>query len=128
MNKTIIEEIPNRSDFLSLIQNKDRGLLIVKFTAEWCNPCKTIKSSVDDFFKYSPPEVICCDLDVDINFDIYAFMKSKKMVNGIPCILAYKPGNTTFVPDFYVSGTSKSELHTFFMNCSKKNESFLPQI
>jgi hypothetical protein len=32
-------------------------------------------------------------IDIDDNFEIYAFLKSKKMVNGVPVILCYKKGN-----------------------------------
>ena len=35
-----------------------------------------------------PENVICADIDIDENFDVYTFLKSKRMVNGIPAVLA----------------------------------------
>ena len=82
MSKQIISEIANREAFLILLQHNP-GLIVLKLGANWCGPCKTIQSVVHGFFASSPPEVVCGDIDVDISFDFYSFLKSKKMVNGI---------------------------------------------
>ena len=44
-------------------------------------------------------------------------MKSKKMVKGVPTILAYKKENKTFASDISVSGSNKDELIKFFKEC-----------
>ena len=89
MSKQVISEIQNREAFFLLLQNNP-GIIVLKLGAEWCGPCKNIKSAVHAFFASSPPEVVCGDIDVDKSFDFYSFLKSKKMVNGIPVILCYK--------------------------------------
>jgi hypothetical protein len=76
-----------------------------------------IEKSVDGFFASSPPEVICADIDVDKSFDFYSFLKSKKMVNGIPVILCYKKGNSTYIPDDIITGADPTGLHQFFTRC-----------
>lgn len=58
-------------------------------------------------------------VDVDECFDLYAYLKQKKMVSGIPVMLAYKAGNTTYAPDASVSGTDENELKYFFDTCLK---------
>ena len=78
-----------------------------------------IKKAVDAFFASSPPEVVCADIDVDQSFDFYSFLKSKKMVNGIPVLLCYKKGNTTYIPDDAIIGSDPSQLHLFFQRCGK---------
>jgi hypothetical protein len=65
----------------------------------------------------SPPDVVCADIDVDECFDVYSMLKSKKMVNGIPALLCYKKGNTTFIPDDMVTGAEPTALHAFFNRC-----------
>lgn len=118
MSKQIISEIENRGAFLTLLTHNP-GLIVLKLGAEWCGPCKTIKNAVHGFFATSPPEVVCCDIDVDKSFDFYSFLKSKKMVNGIPVLLCYKKGNSTYIPDDIVTGSNPQELHNFFTRCGK---------
>jgi len=118
MSKQIISEIANREAFFTLLKH-NTGLIILKLGAEWCGPCKTIKDVVHGFFACSPKEVICGDIDVDNSFDFYSFLKSKKMVNGIPVILCYKKGNTTFIPDDVVTGADPHLIHNFFSRCGK---------
>ena len=118
MSKQIIAEIPNREAFFHLLQH-NTGLIVIKLGATWCGPCKLIEKSVHGFFASSPPEVICADIDVDKCFDFYSFLKSKKMVNGIPALLCYKKGNNTFIPDDIVTGADAQGLHQFFTRCGK---------
>ena len=46
-----------------------------------------------------------------------AFLKSKKMVNGIPVLLCYKKNNSTYIPDDAITGSDPNELHQFFTRC-----------
>jgi thioredoxin-like negative regulator of GroEL len=118
MSKEVVSEIANRDAFFTLLRH-NQGLILLKLGAEWCGPCKTIKKSVDGFFASSPPEVICADIDVDKSFDFYSFLKAKKMVNGIPVILCYKKGNSTYIPDDVVTGSDATQIHQFFTRCGK---------
>jgi thioredoxin 1 len=116
MSKEVISEIPNRETFFHLLANNP-GLIIIKLGAEWCGPCKTIKPVVHGFFATSPPNVVCADIDVDKSFDFYSFLKSKKMVNGIPVMLCYKKGNKTYIPDDSITGSDPAQLDAFFRRC-----------
>lgn len=118
MSKKIISEIVNRDAFLTLLKHNP-GIIVLKLGAEWCGPCKTIKPAVNGFFASSPPEVVCADIDVDRSFDMYSFLKSKKMVNGIPAMLCYKKGNNTYIPDDMITGSDATQLHLFFTRCGK---------
>lgn len=116
IQKEIITEFQNRNEFLSLL-SVNQGIVIVDLNASWCGPCKKIQPIVDAFFASSPDNVICCSLDVDDNFDLYAFLKSKKMVNGIPALLCYVKGNVSYVPNLSHTGTNPAELDAFFRDC-----------
>jgi thioredoxin-like negative regulator of GroEL len=118
MSKQIISEIANRDAFFHLLQHNP-GLIVLKLGATWCQPCKLIEKPIHGFFASSPPEVVCGDIDVDKSFDFYSFLKSKKMVNGIPVILCYKKGNATYIPDDIVTGADPQGLHQFFTRCGK---------
>ena len=115
-NKKIISVFENRVDFFNLLK-VNPGLVIIKFGATWCGPCKKIKHVVDGFFATSPDNVICADVDVDESFDLYGFFKSKKMVNGIPVMLCYIKGNETFIPDDSITGIDPIALDAFFKRC-----------
>jgi thiol-disulfide isomerase/thioredoxin len=114
--KEIISEIADRNAFLHLLQ-LNPGLIVLKLGAEWCGPCKNIANVVHAFFASSPPDVVCGDIDVDQSFDFYGYLKSKKMVNGIPVMLCYKKGNINFIPDDSVTGADPVALDAFFKRC-----------
>jgi hypothetical protein len=61
--------------------------------------------------------VVCADIDVDESFDLYAHLKQKKMVNGIPVILMFKKGNVSYIPDDSVTGADPAALDAFFKRC-----------
>lgn len=75
-----------------LKQEKDKHI-VIKFGATWCGPCKKIESTLFDCFLDMPENVICFDLDVDDNFELFGKLKSKKAVNTIPVILYYNCKN-----------------------------------
>ena len=121
MEKCVITEL-TRNTFKELLENNP-GLIIIKLGATWCGPCKKIDPQLHNFFASSPPDVLCADIDVDVNFDFYAFMKSKKMCNGVPTILCYKKGNTTIAPTDGISGSNVQELDAFFKRCRQHLQS-----
>lgn len=96
-----------------------KEIIIIKFTASWCPPCKGIKPIVDDYLKKLPKAINYIEIDVDESIELYSFLKTKKMLNGIPAILAYCPGikDTPYVPDDSVLGGNKNEVANFFERC-----------
>jgi thiol-disulfide isomerase/thioredoxin len=116
--KTIITYFQSRTQFMRLLENNP-GLIIIKMGANWCGPCKKIKNIVDDFFALSPDDVICCEIDIDESYDVYSYLKNKKMVNGIPVILCYKKGNISYIPDDAITGSDSLQLDAFFKRCGQ---------
>jgi len=114
--KKVITSFESRQDFLNLLKSNP-GLIIIKFGAPWCKPCQKIAHIVDGFFATSPANVICADINVDENIDLYAFMKKMGMVNGIPAILMYKQNNISYTSDDSVSGADPRDLDAFFKRC-----------
>jgi thioredoxin 1 len=109
----ILTEIRDRNHFAELLQTNP-GLFIIKFGADWCGPCKKIEGLVQEWFSKTNDKVQCAIIDVDESFDIYAFLKSKKMVNGIPAILCYEKGNHNYVPNDVVIGADVQQVNAFF--------------
>ena len=109
----IITGFPSRNDFLQLLAG-DHPPIIVKFTAPWCAPCKRVDPIVKPFFKRNSSNMICCYLDIDENTDLYAFLKSKKMVRGVPTLLYYDINNHSFNPTNSISGADIQQVTQFF--------------
>jgi len=112
----IYYEIESISEFYNILQNNNSAV-VIKFGADWCVPCGKIKKHVDSWFEKlnnQRPDMELIYIDVDKSFEIYAFLKTKKMIQGIPAILAYYKGNISFAFDDSVSGTDEMAINTFF--------------
>lgn len=114
-NYKIIKFSGDRSDFEVVMKNNP-GILIFKFTAEWCVPCKKIKEYSYKKSNELPEYIKLLEVDVDESFDIYAFLKHKKMVNGIPVFLAYAK-DVNEAPVASVMGTNLPDIEEFFAKC-----------
>lgn len=119
MYKNMIETnvFKTRTDMLEVLKSNP-GVIIVKYGAEWCGPCKKIEEFVKKNMELMPTEKVrTIVIDIDDAIDAYAFLKSKKIVNGIPVILAYYKGNASYIPDDVVIGTNTDEIKAFFDSC-----------
>ena len=116
MSLPIIYNIENKNTFIQLLQSNP-GVLIIKFGAEWCGPCKIIEGQVKHHMMQMPDNIQCVVVDVDKSIEIYGFLKTKKMINGIPAILAYYSGNVNYIPDDVVVGADQSQVTMFFERC-----------
>lgn len=87
---------------------------VLKLTATWCGPCKQIAEYTRQASLRLPANVDLIECDVDESFDLYASLKQKKMVNGIPVFLFYKNGNATLISDLSVTGSNVKDLDAFF--------------
>ena len=120
MSKKKIYENITGEDVIKFRNNySPNNILIVKFTAEWCGPCKKIKDYCFRSFDLLPDNIICANIDVDEHLDLYATLKKKKMVNGIPALLAFYGGKTEewFIPDDSVVGADEKNIGLFFQRC-----------
>lgn len=95
----------------------NQGIIIIKMGAEWCAPCKRIEPLVNSWFKKMPNNVYCAIVDIDTCFELFGFLKKKRVVKGVPTLLAYYKDNTHYVPDDLTSGADEREVNDFFERC-----------
>ena len=90
------------------------GVFIMKLGAHWCGPCRQIEPLVNSAMDQAPDNVQCAVVDVDQAAEIYSFLKSKRMVGGIPVILLYYKDNMNYIPDDIVVGADPKQIAELF--------------
>ena len=126
MPQPIITDTISLQAFLELLKI-NQGIIIVKFGAEWCGPCKKVEQQVYAGFNQMPINVQPIIVDVDESFELYAFLKNKKMVRSIPTILSYEKGNVSYVPNDVVVVANVDEINAFFEECFNKASDLLAE-
>ena len=111
---------------LQYLQKNARGkVVVVKFGATWCKPCKVIKPTCDAWIRTaSSCNIIYADIDIDESMDLYMAFKSKKMVRGVPVLLAFdcsKQRDQWYIPDDSVEGGDIAAVEKFFQRVSVSN-------
>lgn len=102
-----------------LLSNAKDKIILIKFTAKWCGPCRITAPVVESLFASLPDNVIIFELDIDDpnNKPLYNTLKTKRMINGIPSFVAYY-GNLNhdfwYVPDVKFSGGNITMISNFF--------------
>tara|TARA_B100001093_G_scaffold520498_1_gene616854 strand:- start:8710 stop:9135 length:426 start_codon:yes stop_codon:yes gene_type:complete len=118
--KNIFNELTVESlnELLQTYSNTNNHI-IIKLGATWCGPCQKIKNLCNNLFIDLPDNVICYDLDIDDNFELYGAFRTKKMVKGIPAIFHYNckmHRDNWFICDKFVSGSDISSIVELFTN------------
>jgi putative thioredoxin len=119
-NKQIITAITAR-DFQQLQGKAAGALIVIKFGAEWCKPCKLIKSTWEEWVQGCNANIIYADIDIDESMDLYMAFKSKKMIKGVPTIMAFdmrKSRDQWYIPDDSVIGGDIGAVSAFLQRCS----------
>ncbi len=118
-NKQIIAEM-TPTQLQQLQTGLSNSVIIIKFGAEWCKPCKLIKPVCDEWVSTCPENVVYADIDIDESLDLYMAFKKNKMIKGVPTLLAFKTRNKRdlwFIPDDSVVGGDIEAVKAFFKRC-----------
>ena len=109
------------TDFQQLQVNAQNALIVVKFGAEWCKPCKLITPTCQAWAAKRPANVIYADINIDESMELYMAFKNKKMVRGVPVILAFDTEiarDQWYIPDFSVEGGDVQGVVSFLNKCN----------
>jgi len=114
-------KIETREDLKNFLKNTEIEVTFIKYGATWCKPCQMIAPiihSLNEQVIKAKKVINYIDLDEDQCSDLYAFMKQKKMVRGIPVIMCYKKSqyndNTFYAPVDSVTGASVNDVVNFY--------------
>jgi thioredoxin 1 len=121
MESKLESKIETREDLKNFLKNSENEITFIKYGATWCKPCHMIApiiKSLNEQVVKAKKTINYIDLDVDECSDLYAFMKQKKMVRGIPVIMCYKKSqytdNTFYAPADSVTGASVNDVVNFY--------------
>ena len=123
MKEVITEMTPG--DLRALQERGKYEIVVIKYTASWCGPCRTIGPVVEEHFKRMPDNVIYAELDVDIekNMDLYAVFHKKRMLRGVPAIFVFY-GNIEkdfwYAPDDSVCSADVQAINRLFTKVNRK--------
>lgn len=122
--------LETREDLVTFLKSTSYDYVILKFHASWCKPCKKLKPFVDKTVnetierldsKKRQNAFIFIEVDIDVCTDLYAFLKQKKRINGVPSIFLYdmkavKKQDTEYyyIPTMSVSGIDYSYIQKIF--------------
>ena len=88
------------SNFEELVEKND-GVVLVDFWAEWCGPCKIIGPFIEDLAGEYEGKVLVGKVDVDSNPEV----SMKYGVRSIPTVLVFKNGE---IVDTMIGASPKS--------------------
>ena len=104
---------------LQQILETNPGVVIIKFSADWCGPCKKVGPHIKSAVANLPNTYKVYFIDIDDSLEIYSYFKHKRMVSAIPSIIAWKRGNTTPIPDSMVTSSDTKQIDAFFKKCAE---------
>ena len=116
MSREVKTSIPDRKQLSEFLSNNP-GIIFIKFGAEMEISCKKIENFMDEKFNSFDNHIQCAIIDIDECFDVYAYLKSKKIVSSIPSIVCYLKGNVSYVPDEVVCNSDTTEIEDFIQRC-----------
>ena len=127
MEKSIITSLTPEE--LCTLHNSFRDrIIVVKFGAEWCGPCKKIKPLWKEWISSVSSNIVIVDIDIDESIDLYVQLKAKKMVKGVPTILAFYGDimrDQWYIPDDSVSGGNEGDVKNFMNRCLIKAKTLI---
>ena len=122
--------LETREDLIELLKKNPYDYIVLKFKANWCRPCKVIEpfvhKQVEDKITQLDQEnrknvFLYVEVDVDVCFDLYSFLKQKKRINGIPALFLYSKKiyqtidvEYQYIPQYSVSGANQKEIEGLF--------------
>jgi thiol-disulfide isomerase/thioredoxin len=112
----ITDEITDIATLQSILAKND-SIIVLKFSADWCGPCKKIAPTVEAWKAKFPETVTFYEIDIDESINIYSYFKTKKMLAGIPSLMCWRSGNNTMIADYNVNNGDPVEVDGFFRTC-----------
>ena len=84
-----IKEILSEKDLNEFFEHNQEDLHVVKFGAEWCQPCKTLGQRLKNIDSEKIGNTLFAEIDISENDECEAIAE-KYGVTSIPCMMYFK--------------------------------------
>ena len=105
---------------------KRGDMLLLKFSATWCKPCRTIAPVCQKVFSSMSDKVYILEIDVDDSLELYSRFKRARMLKGVPALFVwYTPpeeGNPPLASDDSCTSAKLQEVSDFLERVRVKSE------
>ena len=85
----------NVFEYMHKVVLENPGTVLVKWTASWCKPCQSIAMELNSYIQSlmelsnNNNNISVIELDIDENTQMYAEMKKRKLLRGVPALFVY---------------------------------------
>lgn len=125
------EKILAKEEFESYLNALGNKMVIIWFSAPWCAPCRRIKATcldrINKIDELQSKNIDIYTINIDDHMGLFGWLKTKRMVPGIPTLLAYYGDverDIWYIPDDSVSGADVKKVNEFFDRCLKKHRQY----
>ncbi len=120
----VIHEKQTKDTFKELLKNNN-GILIIKFGASWCGPCRQIEPFLSSFMQTMPETTTYVTVDIDESIELYGFFKSKRVISSIPTLLMFEKDNLSHIPTDVIIGGDVTQLSKILFNWQQTAISYM---
>lgn len=99
-------KIRNKEELDKFVSESTNKICAVKFSADWCGPCKVLGNVIKQYLsEYAPESVEFAEIDVD---EVEEELLDAYSIKNVPVLVYFKDG---FVVNKTVGLMNKPELH-----------------
>jgi len=117
----MIKSLVREEEFSSFLQNNKDKLVLVKFTAEWCGPCKSLQESIKKLlmeWEGQSKNLVVLEVNADrfpkLEYQDQSQKVQQLVVRSLPTLFLFRQGE---MQKKAVGSMSVQQLREFIVNC-----------
>lgn len=87
----MFKRLEREEELATFLAQNQKQVRLIKFSAEWCPPCRELQKNLSELIKENPPVVI---LEVDVEKFPHLAQRPEFQVSALPTLLLFRPSST----------------------------------